>query len=160
MIFTWTLDNHPSAYSRDEVTAAIARACDAWSKALSGKVRFQLLEPDEAEEESADIMLGFAKIENPRWVAEHKKEGNVSLIRFRDTNADGTAHTWAISRTERFFGLRDSCLLNSTLHELGHAMGCPDHVPPGQGCMEEQRGFRYTKPTRADVELVLKHLKP
>lgn len=159
MIFTWTLSNVPAVYSREKVTAVLERACDAWSKALSGKVRFLYLAPDEIEDD-ADIVFAFAKIENPKWVAHHKKFGSSSLIRFRDTNANGTPHTWAITWIERKLGLRSSCLLNSALHELGHAMGCEEHLPPGQGCMEEQRRFRYTKPTKADVELVLKYLKP
>jgi hypothetical protein len=160
MILTVAIEE-TAPYARKAVAACVALACDEWSKALSGRVRFQLLPDDEAEEEP-DITIRFGRIANEAWIAHHQKLGAVSVITFRDSRATGAAVTWAVTGWERFWGLKQYCLLTVAMHELGHALGAPGHLPPDQlGVMTENLGgARYRRPTKADTDFIFAHLKP
>lgn len=158
MILTWTVADVPSVYSRKRVMAVLERACDAWSKALSGKVRFQYLTPDEAEDEQADIVFGFARLTDKANLGHHAQVGEASVITFRDSLHNGAPQVWEFTFLDRFKA-GAAHFLSVALHEIGHALGCKDHVAPGAGCMEPDRNKRWLKPTRADIELVIKTLR-
>jgi hypothetical protein len=158
MILTYAIEE-TAPYSRAAVVACVAKACDKWSKALAGRVRFQLMAHDE-DEELADLTFRFGQIDNEAWIAQHKRWGVASVITFRHSHASGKARSWAISAWDRFWGLKDSCLLTCALHEIGHALGFTGHVAPGAGCMEASQDHRWTKPTLTDVDAVLAHLNP
>ena len=154
MTLTYAIEQ-TAPYDRKAVVACLARACDEWSKALSGYgVRFQPLADDE-DEDLADITFRFGRIDNEAWIAQHKRWAAASVITFRDSYTSGKPHSWAISGWARFWGLKDSCLLTTALHEIGHALGFTGHVAPGQGCMEAKQDHRWTKPTPTDVDAVL-----
>jgi len=158
MTLTYAIEE-TAPYSRAAVMACVAKACSAWSKALSGYgVRFQPLGDDE-DEEQADITFRFGRIDDPNWIACHRRWGGASVITFRDSHASGKAASWAITAWDRFFGLKDICLLTCALHEIGHALGFTGHVAPGVGCMEANQNQRWTKPTLTDVAAVLPALQ-
>lgn len=158
MILTWTVADIPPVYSREKVTAMIGRACDAWSKALAGKVRFQFLSPDEVEDDEADLVFKWGRLDNPLLLAQHEKIGDVDLITFRDVKHNGTPQVWEFTLWDHI-KIGAVHFLSVVLHELGHSLGCKDHVAPGAGCMEPNRNKRWTKPTAADVALILKTLR-
>ena len=146
-------------YDRKAVVACVAKACSAWSRALSGYgVRFEPLADDE-DEDMADITFRFGRIDNEAWIAQHKRWAAASVITFRESYTSGKPHSWAINRWDRFWGLKDNCLLTTALHEIGHALGVTGHVAPGAGCMEANQDRRWTKPTAVDVAAVLPALQ-
>lgn len=158
MILTVAIEK-TSPYDRKAVAACVTLACDAWSKALAGRVRFQPMADDE-DEEPPDITFRFGRIDNDAWIAQHKRWAAASVITFRDSYTSGKPHSWAISGWARFWGRKDSCLLTCALHEIGHALGFTGHVAPGEGCMEAKQDQRWTKPTLTDVAAVLANLNP
>jgi hypothetical protein len=159
MILTYAIEE-TAPYSRAAVVACVAKACSAWSKALSGySVRFQPLADDEDEDLAditfRDITFRFGRIDDEAWIAQHRRWAAASVITFRDSYTSGKPHSWAINGWDRFWGLKDSCLLTCALHEIGHALGFTGHVAPGAGCMEANQDHRWTKPTAVDVAAVL-----
>jgi hypothetical protein len=157
MTLTYAIEQ-TAPYRRAAVLACVAKACDAWSKGLSGYgVRFQ---PIDEDEDLADITFRFGRIDNPNWIACHRRWGGASVITFRDSYTSGKPHSWAINGWDRFWGLKDSCLLTCALHEIGQALGFTGHVATGAGCMEANQDRRWTKPTPVDVSAVLKSLSP
>jgi hypothetical protein len=160
MILTFAIEE-TAPYSRAAVVACVAKACEQWSKALAGRVRFQPLADDE-DEELADLTFRFGRLDNDAWIAQHKRWGGAGVITFRNSASSGKAHTWAVTGWERFWGLKQYCVLTVAMHELGHALGAPGHLPPGQlGVMTENLGSaRYRRPTKADTDFILDHLKP
>jgi predicted Zn-dependent protease len=157
MTLTYAIEE-TAPYSRAAVMACVAKACEQWSKALAGRVRFQLMAHDDDEEE-ADITFRFGRIDNEAWIAQHRRWAAASVITFRDSYTSGKPHSWAINGWARFWSLKDSCLLTCALHEIGHALGFTGHVAPGAGCMEANQNHRWTKPTPVDVAAVLPALQ-